>query len=58
MKAWPPPNSLLKVREKFSLMRLNASSNFWREMVSISLIVFCVFSIDCSRSWRWVSRNS
>ena len=39
-------------------MMLNASSNFCREMVSISLIVFCVFSIDSSRSLRCVSRNS
>jgi len=58
MKAWPPPNSLLKVCAKFSLMRLNASSNFCREMVSISLIVLSVFSIDCNRSCRCVSRNS
>ena len=28
MKAWPPPKSLVKVAEKFSLMILKASSNF------------------------------
>ena len=42
---------------KFSLILSNASSNFCREKVSISLIVACVFSIESSRSLRWVSRK-
>ena len=45
MKAWPPPNSFLKVVWKFSLILWNASSNFCREKVSISRIVACVLSI-------------
>ena len=32
MKAWPPSKSVVKVTEKFSLMRAKASSNFVREI--------------------------
>ena len=32
MKAWPPPNSFVKVSWKFSLILWNASSNFCREI--------------------------
>src|SRR5215469_4753972 len=58
MNALPPPNSFLKVTWKFWLIWLNASSNFCREKVSISLMVATVFSIDWRRSFRWVSRNA
>jgi hypothetical protein len=50
MKAWPPPKSLLKVAEKFSLMTLKASSNLTRETSSISLMEAWVFSMDSMRS--------
>jgi len=53
----PPPKSFLNVTWKFSLILLKASSNFCREKVSISLMVACVFSIESSRSFLWVSRN-
>ena len=38
-------------------MRAKASSNRVREMLSISLMVSCVFSIDSIRSSRCVSRK-
>ena len=57
MVAWPPPNSVLNVPWKFSLMAANASRNRSLLVSSIFLIVSCVAVIESVRSFLWVVRN-
>ena len=57
MVAWPPPNSVLNVPWKFSLMAANASRKRCLLVSSIFLIVSPVAVIESVRSFRWVVRN-
>ncbi len=54
----PPPNSVLNISRKFSLIASKASPKRCRDSVSISWIAFSVSRIESSRSCRCAFRKS